>query len=112
MPLEPTANSYAVLTAAPSEISVGPPFQAIHLVAVLVRLLPNWLPERPQVFKALLDRWHHPARLHRLQNEADLPLVQLLESKWLAKCILAYIGRHHEETQALLDLFSIFSVSA
>lgn len=45
----------------------------------------------------------------RLKDEENLPRTQMLESKWLAKCMLSYISRHKDRVDALFDLLSIFT---
>ena len=47
--------------------------------------------------------------LCRLASASFLPLPQRLESKWLAKTMLGYIGRHHEAFTALFDMMVVFS---
>ena len=88
------------------------PFHAVHLVRVLVKLLPDWLPASKLIFNALCQRWKLPARMERMKSEPGLPLVQLLESKRLAACILSYVAAHPEETQPLLDVFTLYTVKS
>lgn len=45
----------------------------------------------------------------RLADEETLPRSQMLESRWLAKCLLNYIARHRERVDALFELLSIFT---
>lgn len=44
----------------------------------------------------------------RLRDEENLARSQVLESKWLAKCLLAYIKRNRGELGTLFDLLDIF----
>ncbi len=37
-------------------------FQAVHLLAMMSKQLPDWLPARPAVYQALLARWRSPHR--------------------------------------------------
>jgi transformation/transcription domain-associated protein len=50
--------------------------------------------------------------MERMRHEPGLPLVQLLESKRLAACILAYVAAHPEQTQPLLDVFTVYTVKS
>ena len=52
-------------------------FQGIALISALVKLLPDWLFNNRPVFDALVQVWHSPARLARLQNEQNLSLNQV-----------------------------------
>ncbi len=97
-------------------IGVGPEpaataaFHAVHLVKALTELLPDWLPLRPHVYAALLDRWRSEARRARCRNEGALEQAQLLETKRLAQCLLHYIDKHHEEAPVLLEVASVYEV--
>ena len=82
----------------------------MHLVRVMTKLLPQWLPARPKLFQALMGRWRDPARKARLLQEESLPRPGLLESKRLAKCIISYLRTHHTEITPLFELFTIFMV--
>lgn len=45
----------------------------------------------------------------RIEAEESLPRPQLLESQRIAKCLLSYIARHHDQVAPLFDLLAIFS---
>ena len=45
----------------------------------------------------------------RLQNEEHLHRHELLESRRIARCICAYVQRHHGLIAPLFELLSIFS---
>ena len=47
--------------------------------------------------------------LCRLAEEENLPRSQMLESKWLAKCLLNFISRNKGRVAALYELLSIFT---
>lgn len=49
-------------------------------------------------------------RLARVASETSLSKPQLMESRRLARCLLAYIRHHHGEIQPLFELFSAFLV--
>ncbi len=46
-------------------------FHAVHLVRVLAKLLPAWLPQHPRLFAALRERWRSPHRTARLAEEGS-----------------------------------------
>jgi hypothetical protein len=93
----------------PREASAG--FHAVQLVAELARLRRGWLAGRPALFEVLLKRWDDPARRRRLTQEGELPLVQLMETRWLAKTILSCVDANRGEYAALLGLFDVYEVS-
>ncbi|KAK9813301.1 hypothetical protein WJX72_012102 [[Myrmecia] bisecta] len=110
------ANVIAIPTPPqPAENGAPPPkpvhedaqYFGVHLLAVMVKLLPDWLP--PRLFAILQQRWASPQRTQRLEAEDSLPRPQLLESKRLAKAFLNHIGRHHDQIGPLFDLMSIFT---
>lgn len=51
---------------------------------------------------------HRPARISRLENEQELNLVQIKESKWLVKCFLNYLRHDKNEVNVLFDILTIF----
>ncbi|KAI5425453.1 hypothetical protein KIW84_031308 [Lathyrus oleraceus] len=51
---------------------------------------------------------HRPARISRLENEQELNLVQIKESKWLVKCLLNYLRHDKNEVNVLFDILTIF----
>ncbi|WVZ66880.1 hypothetical protein U9M48_016041 [Paspalum notatum var. saurae] len=83
-------------------------FNGLELVSALVKLMPEWLHNNRVVFDTLLLAWKSPARLVRLQNEQDLSLPQVMESKRLIKCFLNYLRHDRNEVGALFDMLSIF----
>ncbi|XP_075091326.1 uncharacterized protein LOC107801589 isoform X2 [Nicotiana tabacum] len=83
-------------------------FQGLALVKTLVKLMPNWLQNNRVVFDTLVLMWKSPARISRLQNEQELNLVQVKESKWLVKCFLNYLRHDKTEINVLFDILSIF----
>jgi transformation/transcription domain-associated protein len=83
-------------------------FNGLELVSALVKLMPEWLRNNRVVFDTLLLAWKSPARLSRLQNEQDLSLPQVMESKRLIKCFLNYLRHDRNEVGALFDMLSIF----
>ncbi|GFR40173.1 hypothetical protein Agub_g730, partial [Astrephomene gubernaculifera] len=118
-------------------------FHAVHLVRVLTKLLPAWLPAQPKIMAAIMQRWHSPHRAARVAEEAaalgpapqqaptggaassqqqqqqsqqaaqvwfavtSVSREQLLESKRLAKCVLAYVREHRQEVMPLFDVISL-----
>lgn len=52
----------------------------------------------------------HLRRLARVSSETGLSKPQLMESRRLVRCLMAYIGQHHGEIQPLFELFSAFLV--
>ena len=86
-------------------------YNALHLLTVMVKRLPQWLANQESLYKALVARWQAPERAVRLKEEMKLPKPVLLESKRLAKCILVYIKAHHKDVQPLLELYTIFLVN-
>ncbi|KAJ8771163.1 hypothetical protein K2173_023488 [Erythroxylum novogranatense] len=98
-----------------SNLSSNPPsansdayFQGLALVKTLVKLIPCWLQSNRVVFDTLVIVWKSPARISRLQNEQELNLVQVKESKWLVKCFLNYLRHDKTEVNVLFDILSIF----
>ncbi|XP_068646622.1 uncharacterized protein [Aristolochia californica] len=85
-------------------------FQGLALISRLVKLIPDWLQQNRVVFDTLVMVWKLPARLARLQNEQELSLVQVKESKWLVKCFLNYLRHDKSEVSVLFDMLSIFLV--
>ncbi|XP_031107078.1 transformation/transcription domain-associated protein-like [Ipomoea triloba] len=83
-------------------------FQGLALVKTLVKLMPTWLQNNRIVFDTLVLMWKSPARISRLQNEQELNLVQVKESKWLVKCFLNYLRHDKAEMNVLFDILSIF----
>ncbi|XP_049383285.1 uncharacterized protein LOC125847672 isoform X2 [Solanum stenotomum] len=83
-------------------------FQGLALVKTLVKLMPNWLQNNRVIFDTLVLMWKSPARISRLQNEQELNLVQVKESKWLVKCFLNYLRHDKTEINVLFDILSIF----
>ncbi|XP_022879771.1 transcription-associated protein 1-like isoform X2 [Olea europaea var. sylvestris] len=83
-------------------------FQGLALIKTLVKLMPGWLQNNRVVFDTLVLIWKSPARISRLQNEQELNLVQVKESKWLVKCFLNYFRHDRTEVNVLFDILSIF----
>ncbi|VFQ99863.1 unnamed protein product [Cuscuta campestris] len=83
-------------------------FQGLALVKTLVKLMPTWLQNNRIVFDTLVMMWKSPARISRLQNEQELNLVQVKESKWLVKCFLNYLQHEKAEMNVLFDILSVF----
>ncbi|OMO57052.1 hypothetical protein CCACVL1_26034 [Corchorus capsularis] len=83
-------------------------FQGLVLIKTLVKLIPGWLQSNRLVFDTLVHVWKSPARISRLQNEQELNLVQVKESKWLVKCFLNYLRHDKNEINVLFDILSIF----
>lgn len=83
-------------------------FQGLTLVKTLVKLIPGWLQSNRIIFDTLVLLWKSPARLARLQNEQELSLLQVKESKWLVKCFLNYLRHDKTEVNVLFDILSIF----
>ncbi|CAL9045632.1 unnamed protein product [Musa banksii] len=83
-------------------------FHGLELISTLVKLMPNWLHGNRIVFETLLLVWKSPARIARLQNEQELSLLQVKESKRLVKCFLSYLRHDKSEVGALFDMLSIF----
>ncbi|KAK2974573.1 hypothetical protein RJ640_016914 [Escallonia rubra] len=83
-------------------------FQGLALIKTLVKLMPGWLQSNRVVFETLVLLWKSPARIARLQNEQELNLVQVKESKWLVKCFLNYLRHDKTEVNVLFDILSIF----
>ncbi|XLR64513.1 hypothetical protein S83_015185 [Arachis hypogaea] len=105
--------------AAPSTDASNPPapvpsetsnayFQGLALIKTLVKLIPGWLQSNRIVFDTLVLVWKSPARISRLQNEQELNLVQVKESKWLVKCFLNYLRHDKNEVNVLFDILTIF----
>ncbi|XP_078446328.1 phosphatidylinositol 3- and 4-kinase family protein with FAT domain-containing protein isoform X2 [Wolffia australiana] len=83
-------------------------FHGLSLICSLVKLMPEWLHHNRIVFDALVFIWKSPGRIARLQNEQELSLVQVKESKWLVKCFLNYLRHDKSEVGVLFDMLSIF----
>ncbi|KAK8962950.1 hypothetical protein KSP40_PGU020559 [Platanthera guangdongensis] len=83
-------------------------FHGLHIISTLVKMMPDWLCTNRSVFDTLLRVWKSPARVSRLQNEQELSLLQVKESKWLVKCFLNYLRHDRMEVGALFDMLSIF----
>lgn len=83
-------------------------FQGLALIKTLVKLMPGWLQSNRAVFDTLVLVWKSPARISRLQNEQELNLVQIKESKWLIKCFLNYLRHEKNEVNVLFDILTIF----
>ncbi|XP_077231461.1 uncharacterized protein LOC143864410 isoform X2 [Tasmannia lanceolata] len=85
-------------------------FQGLALISAMVKLMPEWLQNNRVVFDTLVIVWKSPARISRLQNEQELSLVQVKESKWLVKCFLNFVRHDKSEVNVLFDMLSIFLV--
>ncbi|GLT44576.1 hypothetical protein SLA2020_184620 [Shorea laevis] len=96
------------LTVAISGATSDAYFQGLALIKILVKLIPGWLQSNRLVFDTLVLVWKSPARISRLQNEQELNLVQVKESKWLVKCFLNYLRHDKNEVNVLFDILSIF----
>lgn len=83
-------------------------FQGLSLVKTLVKLMPGWLHSNKGIFDTLVLLWKSPGRISRLQNEQELNLIQVKESKWLVKCFLNYLRQEKKEINVLFDILSIF----
>ncbi|KAK9039755.1 hypothetical protein V6N11_014947 [Hibiscus sabdariffa] len=83
-------------------------FLGLALIKTLVKLIPGWLQSNRSVFDTLVLLWKSPERISRLQNEQELNLVQVKESKWLVKCFLNYLRHDKNEINVLFDILSIF----
>ncbi|ONK62905.1 uncharacterized protein A4U43_C07F9340 [Asparagus officinalis] len=83
-------------------------FHGLYLISTLVKLMPEWLLGNRIVFDTLLLVWKSPTRISRLQNEQELNLLQVKESKWLVKCFLNYLRHDKSEVGALFEMLSIF----
>ncbi|CDY29210.1 BnaA06g25470D [Brassica napus] len=83
-------------------------FQGLYLIKTMVKLIPSWLQSNRSVFDTLVLIWKSPSRISRLQNEQELNLVQVKESKWLVKCFLNYLRHEKSEVNVLFDILSIF----
>ncbi|XP_068325472.1 uncharacterized protein [Pyrus communis] len=83
-------------------------FRGLALIKNLVKLIPGWLQSNRIVFDTLVLVWKSPVRLSRLQNEQELNLVQVKESKWLVKCFLNYLRHDKTEVNVLFEILSIF----
>ncbi|KAF5199838.1 Transcription-associated protein [Thalictrum thalictroides] len=112
------SNDEGLVNSLPENLSNQPPgnvaassdshFQGLGLVSALVKLMPDWLQSNRAVFDTLVFVWKSPARIARLQNEQELSLVQVKESKWLVKCFLNYLRHDKTEVNVLFDMLSIF----
>ncbi|KAI0530691.1 hypothetical protein KFK09_000238 [Dendrobium nobile] len=83
-------------------------FHGLYIISTLVKLMPAWLYTNRTVFETLLRAWKSPARVARLQNEQELSLLEVKESKWLVKCFLNYLRHDKSEVGALFEMLSIF----
>ena len=91
-------------------------FQGIVLVHTLVKRMPAWLPNQPDVLRKLTDIWLSAERKQRLTSEEQMPLEQIVESKLLIKCFVSYCRHHASEgtmgsrqVELLFMMLSIFS---
>ncbi|KAK4773935.1 hypothetical protein SAY87_028954 [Trapa incisa] len=103
----PPADVSNLSTSDPAATSEGY-FQGLALIKTLVKLVPGWLQSNRIVFDTLVLIWKSPVRIARLQNEQELNLVQVKESKWLVKCFLNYLRHGNTELDVLFDILSIF----
>ncbi|CAN7108366.1 unnamed protein product [Brassica rapa subsp. narinosa] len=95
-------------TSTKSDIASDAYFQGLYLIKTMVKLIPSWLQSNRTVFDALALLWKSHGRTARLQNEQELNLVQVKESKWLVKCFLNYLRYEKSEMNILFDVLSIF----
>ncbi|KAJ4837648.1 hypothetical protein Tsubulata_032331 [Turnera subulata] len=102
----PSENSS--LQSVPPSATLDAYFQGLALVKTLVKLIPSWLQNNRPVFDTLVLVWKSPMRISRLQKEQELNLVQVKESKWLAKCFLNYLRHDKTEVNVVFDILSIF----
>ncbi|KAL0051806.1 hypothetical protein WJX82_002492 [Trebouxia sp. C0006] len=82
-------------------------FDCIHLLRVMVKLLPTWLPDA--LFEVLQARWNSRQRLTRIAQEEHLQRHQVLETRRIAKCYLNYISNHRDRVQPLFELLTVVS---
>ena len=78
------------------------PLECLRLDA-LVKRVPNWLTEHPQVLTTLMELWASPERKQRLAREEHAPLEQLGESKLLVKWKIG-------DWERLKELFSKYTL--
>lgn len=83
-------------------------FHGLYLISALAKVMPDWLQNNRMVFETLVRIWKSPGRITRLQNELELDLLQVKETKWLVKCFINYIRHDKSEVAALFDMLSIF----
>ncbi|EHA8588761.1 hypothetical protein COCNU_scaffold006566G000100 [Cocos nucifera] len=106
--INPISDNFA----GPSPVNLGAfsdaYFHGLELISTLVKLMPEWLHGNRVVFDTLLVVWKSPERIARLQNEQELSLLQVKESKRLVKCFLNYLRHDKSEVGALFDMLSIF----
>ncbi|XP_038988658.1 transformation/transcription domain-associated protein-like isoform X2 [Phoenix dactylifera] len=106
--INPKSDNFA----GPSPVNLGACsdgyFHGLELISTLVKLMPEWLHGNRVVFETLLVVWKSPERIARLQNEQELSLLQVKESKRLVKCFLNYLRHDKSEVGALFDMLSIF----
>ena len=79
----------------------------VHLIRAMVKLLPEWLPR--SLFETLLKRWHTRCRRTFVPREKGGFRGHALEGKRLAKIIINYLERNHDETDGLFSLLEAFS---
>uniref|UniRef100_A0A2P2JR38 Uncharacterized protein MANES_01G145600 n=1 Tax=Rhizophora mucronata TaxID=61149 RepID=A0A2P2JR38_RHIMU len=103
----PSSDGSSLLSL-PSSATLDAYFQGLALIKTLVKLIPCWLQSNRSVFDTLVLVWKSPERISRLQNEQELNLVQVKESKWLVKCFLNYLRHDKTEVNVLFDILSIF----
>jgi len=102
-----TTNSFTVQSSSNMVIGSDSYFNGLELISTLVKLMPEWLRDNRDVFDTLLLAWKSPARIARLQNEQELSLPQVMESKRLIKCFLNYLRHDRTEVSALFDAINI-----
>ncbi|KAF5841322.1 hypothetical protein DUNSADRAFT_13398 [Dunaliella salina] len=83
------------------------PFNALHLLAVMVKLRPAWMAGQRKLATSLRARWNSKGRIERVSKEGSLGRAQLLESKRLAKCLVSFMHHDRKDVTPLFDLVSI-----
>ena len=83
-------------------------FGILHLMAAVATARPQWLSQRPDLWRKVNVFWQHPglrARLGALQRHG---VRERAEAALLARLVLSYVHENAGELPRVLDLFAVF----
>lgn len=83
-------------------------FNGIHLLSTIVKRRPLWIKDQAEVMEVVLQRWRSDRRTHRASADEHHSRHKLLETKRLAKVIIAYLRCNPAQATLAFDLLAVF----
>lgn len=85
---------------------------AVYLLKTIIKLQPEWLSRQRELYRILQSMWRNLDLHERVLREEKMSHMELFECKALAKCLLNFISRHHEEVEMLVALLVVFDTTS